>query len=109
MVFKFNSKIKGTSFRGEVIETLKNLQPNQTLVLVREPENKFDINAIKIYRGNVFLGYISKETAAKINKDVELGYVKCNVSEVTGGVEGKENYGCNILLEIDRPEEIKNV
>lgn len=106
--FNFHTKIVGTSFREGITESIKALQPNQTLILVREPNNEYDPNAVSVYRGGVMLGYIPKETALKINNDVKEGRVRCTVSEVTGGTIGKDNYGVNILLEVTRVDEENN-
>ena len=100
--FKFNSKIVGSTFIPGGQEALKALSIGQVLFLVREPDNEYDPNAIAIYNGNVHLGYLPKDTAAKINKDVADGLVQCEVAELTGGTAGKENRGCNILITIKR-------
>ena len=92
----------GTSFDGRQ-QLIKNLSIGQALILVREPENEYDPNAIAIYnQSDEHLGYVAKETAAKINNDVKQGNVVCTVAEITGGTAGKENFGCNITLFVTR-------
>lgn len=103
-MFTFHTKLKGTTHRDGVTTVLKSLQPKQVLSLVREPTNQFDPNAIKVYLGDIHLGYIPKETAPKIKDDVEKGNVVCRVSEVTGGTVGKENVGCNLIIEVNRDD-----
>ena len=51
------------------------------------------------------VGYIPKDTAAKIQKDVISKNVLCIVSEITGGYDKKENYGCNIEIRVVRNDE----
>lgn len=106
-MFEFHTKINGTSFRPENLPTLKGLVKEQELSLLPEPTNKYDPNAIAIYLQDKHLGYIPRDTAAKIVGDVNANTVKCVVSEVTGGVEGKENIGVNIKLIVNRPDEVK--
>ena len=101
-MFEFNSKIKGGSFIEDGELKLRALTKEQKLKLVREKDNKFDNNAIAVYNNEIKLGYIPKETAVKLVKDVEDDRVSCYVSEVTGGTVDKKNVGCNILIKVDR-------
>lgn len=105
-MFEFHSKIKGTSFRNKDNSVLSSLKANDELTLVCEPENLYDKNAVAVYSGKTHLGYIPKETAPKIRDDVNKGIVKCFVSEITGGVAGRENIGCNILIKVNRPDPV---
>jgi len=93
----FYSKIVGSSFCNgqKIIPTLKS---GDTLILKREPENKFDTNAIAVeVPGKERIGYIPKDTAAGLAPEMDNGVkVKCEVSEITG--LDKPNQGCNILI-----------
>ena len=55
----------GVKFRPNWIENLTKLEEGDELVLIPEPTNKFDENAVKIcsFEG-VFLGYVSAKTGA---------------------------------------------
>ena len=44
----------------EAQAAIKTLKPGDALVLIREPENKFDKNAIAVYAGFHKVGYIPK-------------------------------------------------
>jgi len=102
--FSFNTKIVGTSFEGRQ-EYLKQLKTGDVLVLECEPTNSFDKNAIKVLtEKGVHLGYIPKDTAAKLNQDVLANSVVCEVAELTGGTAEKSNIGCNIKLSVTRTE-----
>ena len=101
--FNFHTKVEGSTFCNSQ-KIISELKQGEVLSVVPEPENKFDNNAIAVYHKEIRIGYIPKETAAKIVKDVTIGKVSCVVSEVTGGSGGKENYGCNIVLNIERSE-----
>ena len=104
--FEFFSKVLGSSFAKMSEDVFSILEPEDELVLVPEPDNKFDKNAIMIYFGEFHIGYIAKETAAKLIKDVEDNRVKCTVSNITGG--NGLNYGCNIKLVVERSEDDKS-
>jgi len=106
--FKFNSKIMGSSFKEGAQDVLSILEAGDTLYLQPEPTNKYDENAIEIYFGDIVLGYIAKETSPKILEDVKADKVKCKVAQVTGGVPGKDNFGCNIEVTVERDEEDGN-
>ena len=111
--FKFNSKIVGSTFIPGGQEALKALSIGQPLFLVREPDNEYDPNAIAVHAEYVLedsieilhIGYIPKETAAKICNDTQNGDVTCIVVEITGGTTDKSNTGCNILLIVERKDE----
>jgi hypothetical protein len=102
--FTFNSKISGSTFTEGAQEAIAKLKEDEVLKLVREPNNKYDANAIAIYKGKKQLGYLPASTAAKLFKDVDNSKVTCKVAQVTGGKEG-QSYGCNIELEVTREEE----
>jgi hypothetical protein len=98
--FKFFSKLSGTSFEGRQ-DKINKLVEGEVLTLEGEPTNKFDANAIKVIsKEQGMLGYIPKDTAAKIVEDVKNNSVVCKVSQITGG--NGLSYGCNIELEIVR-------
>lgn len=51
--------IVGTHFRGsEAKQIVNNLDEGDTVDLVREPDNKYDANAVACYVDDVHVGYI---------------------------------------------------
>ena len=78
------------------------------LSLRREPTNKYDSNAIGVwlkaralifFTSDVQIGYINAELAAELAPHIDKGKpLLCEVAEVTGGTQGKEYLGVNILL-----------
>jgi hypothetical protein len=91
----FFSKINGTTFRPEAQEIIRNLNKGVGLLLIREPLNPYDKNAIKVMLDDEHLGYIPKGTAESLAKDMDEGReYYAVVSEVTG--LDKKNVGCNI-------------
>ena len=100
--------LAGTTFdnRQKTIATLHSYKREDIkITLVREPNNEFDKNAIKVYakipNGKIFdIGYIPKEIAkiyAKIlDKEIKITY---KFDSVIGGYESK-NYGVIIKLGI---------
>lgn len=98
---EFFSKINGSTFCPGSQEKIKTLNPGDLLMLKREPENKFDPNAVAVYANEQQrLGYVPKETAVGLSKQIDTPgtIVKVVVSEVTG--RDKANVGCNIKIEI---------
>lgn len=97
------TKIAGVSFNGRQAY-LKNLSIGDPLVLVREPDNNYDENAIKVTTiGGVQLGYIKAKLAEGIAPLMDKGSkFICKVLELTGGED--KNLGCNIII---RREKIK--
>ena len=67
--------------------------------LITDYNNPYDSNAIKAMFKGVHIGFIPKDTAAKIKADRGLNLnIKCMVNSITGGGYGM-NYGCNIFIE----------
>ncbi len=105
------SKIVGSTFPREGqtrkgSEIIPELNAGQKLSLRREPNNKFDKNAVAVDIGKEQLGYIPAETAIQLAQWMDDGMeFNCFVSEVTGG--GDKHYGCNIEIK-DKNDSIGN-
>lgn len=97
---------------GVLIQSLlPSLKEGDRLILIRDCDNQYDENAIKVYvsiEGRPqHIGYISASLAKNISPfleenpkyDIE-GVVRC----ITGGTDGK-SYGCNITIWIQDPDE----
>jgi hypothetical protein len=79
------------------------------LMLRREPNNRFDENAIGVwikvrarwvFTDEVQIGYISAALAAELARWLDSGNsISAEISEVTGGRHGNETLGVNILLQ----------
>lgn len=110
--FMTGTKIAGvthTNDKGESIQQiLPTLKPEDRLICIRDYNNRYDPNAIKVYtRDGRHIGYISAELASKITPFLEENPVfdlEGVVQEVTGGKNG-DFYGCNILIWIQDPDE----
>lgn len=82
----FGQEIKGEQAYSDNIATLhaymKTVDPLEdefVAVLIPEPTNKHDSNAVMVLAGNLLLGYIPREQAADIGNQVNGlgGIVKC--------------------------------
>ncbi len=92
------SKIVGVTFENRQ-NLIKELNVNEELKLVREPNNQFDKNAVAVYCGINQLGYIGARLAKVLAPRIDAGTkYQCFVSAVTGGDDGAK-YGANILIE----------
>ena len=92
------SKVVGTTFAEGGQDALSSLKRGDLLVLQKEPNNKYDPQAIAVRLSNgKRIGYLPSKTANSIYASVGDG-IKCTVSEVTGGGSLK-NFGCNIFIE----------
>lgn len=103
--FVADTKIVGVTAendKGTPIQILLSmLKTGDRLIFIREYNNQFDSNAIKVFsQSGQHIGYISKELSAQLspfletNPQVELEGI---VKEITGGTDGKL-YGCNIRI-----------
>ena len=101
---KIKTKIRGISHYQENIPYL---MEGKELTLVREPENKFDKNAIKVMDEIRMLGYIAKKTnkGSELNKELaeimDAGTtVLCRVIGKTGAFN--ELRGVNIEVTYEK-------
>lgn len=81
-------------------DILAGCEEGDQLILERDEYNEHDENAIKVltYDGEQ-IGYIKRELAAEIAPLMGAGIeFNCEIEEITGGVEGKETLGCNIVI-----------
>lgn len=85
----------GLSHRPDNVRRFANfLQDGQALLLVREPANPFDPNAIQVY---VHIGYVKAKQAAAIAPNMDAGVLKVPMIDA----EVVEARGSYITLEID--------
>lgn len=78
----FEALLMGVSFRPiEAKAIVKDLEDGTSLILQREPTNKYDVNAIQVLSNdenpiepNCFLGYVAKETACDLAPWMDQGW-----------------------------------
>lgn len=82
-------RLAGVSFRPGYPDNLLNLgdkYPDGEIIpvtLEREPDNKYDVNAIKVLIGEEFIGYIPKALNPPIQEAMDRGEAfTCRVEEV---------------------------
>lgn len=96
MVEKFYSKIVGVTHDNRQ-KYVSRLEPGDVLMVDREKDNRYDSNAIALYKDYNMLGYIKKEVAAQLAPIIDSGKsVSVTVSTVTGGGD----YICGANIEI---------
>jgi len=93
----FFSKVAGVTY-GDRQLVAKSLRVGERLLLLREPTNIYDKNAIKVLTlDNRQVGYIASSTAVSLAYQMDKGKsCYCLVEAVTGG--GMNNYGVNIKI-----------
>ena len=107
------SKIAGVTaknddgkFRQDYIRAF--CKPGMPLILRREPDNKYDRNAISIwikakvlliFSNEVKIGYINTGLAEELARWLEKGHnISGEIIDVTGGTNDKSSLGVNIKL-----------
>lgn len=80
----FFTKIVGVNQNNRQ-EFVRLLSEGDKLIAVREPDNKFDKNAIAIFDGIKRIGYFSKEIAQNLAPKMDVGFiVSVCVKAITG-------------------------
>ncbi len=72
-VMSRQASIVGSSFHAGAANSIARLRIGQGLKMVREPDNKYDKNAIAVYYFQQCLGYIPRGLAAEIAPNMDLG------------------------------------
>lgn len=100
----------GTTFenRQERIQFLKQFQPEDlSITLEREPENKFDSNAIQIVvhikpiSRKTVIGYVPRGLAKELAKVMDAGiHAAASLVQIIGGYSYKESLGALINITI---------
>lgn len=93
----FYTKVAGVSFDGRQDKVSK-VQDGETILFIRERENPYDPNAIRVdTKSGINLGYLNRELAAKLSPHMDLGEKWTGeIGQVTGG--NGRNYGVNIFV-----------
>lgn len=111
---KTNSKIFYTKVAGVTKKNpdgerrqsiIRDLSSGDPVNLIREPDNRYDSNAIRVDTAFGQIGYIPADTAANdLAAQMDRGYkVSAEISEITGGEPGKPTRGVNLMIAIVSP------
>ena len=70
-------------------EILKRCEEGDELELIREPNNRYDSNAVAVYAGDEQVGYLFREEASEIGPLLDAGYiVDAAIFEINRDKEG---------------------
>jgi len=99
----YHTKVAGVTHSGRQ-GRVWTLRPGKEVFLVREPDNPYDKNAIRVERpaGGAEIGYIPRELARQIATQLDSigGIVEATVVELTGGTRSYPNRGVIISFSI---------
>ena len=100
----------GTTFenRQERLNFLRQFKPEElTVTLEREPENRFDRNAIRIVvhilpiSRKTVVGYVPKGLARELSRVLDMGVqVKASLMKIIGGCSYKESLGALVNIAV---------
>jgi len=103
-------RAKGTTFenRQERLQFLKQFRLDDlSVTLEREPENKFDCNAVKVVvhihpiNRKTVIGYIPKGLSAELAEVIDKGVkIKASLLQIIGGYSYKEAFGALINITV---------
>jgi len=76
-------------------EEIGRCQEGESLILKREPMNRYDANAVAVLRGNgEQIGYLSRDDAEWVARIMDDGdEVEAGIKWITGGTAEKPSYG----------------
>ena len=99
--------VAGVKFH-ELKTVINKVKEDDTLVLVPEPDNNYDANAVKIlYPGedkDVMVGYVPQRISSEISGAIDAGLpITCHVVSITPSAKPWEQ----LMVEISEHEEIE--
>ena len=108
---KTNSKIFYTKVAGVTKKNpdgerrqsiIKDLSPGDPVSLIREHDNRYDSNAIRVDTAYGQIGYVPADTAANnLASQMDRGHkVYAVISEITGGQPGRPTRGVNLQVTV---------
>jgi len=98
------TRVVGVSYEGRQ-KIVSQLKMGETVFLVRDPDNAYDRNAIRVIRGDQSqLGFVNRDLAARLVPilDQHEGVLKATVAALTGGYDQFSFRGA--LIRFDLPE-----
>ena len=107
--------VAGVQFRPrhEIDQAAKGLSAGDKLVLMPEPTNKFDPNAVQIQtiggERAIFLGYIPKKFSSEVSAMLGIGApVICTVDEVNPSAKTYEMIKITVQIPVDEEDTTLN-
>ena len=99
--FSVSSRVKGTSFTDAYSskDLMNKVQKRAKVDLVREPDNKFDPNAVKVMIDGQHYGYVERAKAADIAKKLDEGAQLQAVISRVFGRDDKKTFAIRIGTE----------
>jgi single-stranded-DNA-specific exonuclease len=93
-----HTKLAGVTYAKNAQTILPTLNSGTELELIREPENQYDKNAVRVEYDGDRLGFLPAHVARELAHRIDEGEnFTCHVAQITGGGEGM-SYGCNVEL-----------
>lgn len=94
--------IAGVKFH-DLPRHIRDLEKGTELTLVPEPTNPYDPNAVKIFWGEIFCGYVPAKFSAEISGLIEIGVeLSCVVTQVN--VSAKPWEMCQVEISTEEEE-----
>ena len=94
---KYHTKVAGVTFEGRQ-DIIKDLEPGTPLSFERDPENKYDKNAVKVIAEGKCIGYLPK--GSWVPGEIDKGFqFTAQIAQITGGILGM-SYGVNVEYEV---------
>lgn len=99
--YTINTKVVGVTYNG-IQNILPTLRSGMTLSFIREPNNRYDRNAVAVICNGNNIGHLSADLASDIGPIMDNGIpVTGKILNISGG--GRLSYGCNIEVTVYKP------
>ena len=103
----FGAPLVGVSFHPEYPHNLWRLQryiwTNGSLIaqFVRDPENEYDSNAVRVQVGDELIGHLTRPLALRLAPALDAGVrYDVRVTKVTGNIDNLDSPGCEIYARV---------
>ena len=105
-VRSFTTRIAGVSKRNsdgtKRQDILGRCEEGERLLLLREPENRYDPDAIAVFRAtHEQVGYVPGDVAFRLGQQMDSGLTAmAEIVEIRGGTRKKPTLGCAIEIQL---------
>ena len=84
---EINTAVVGSRYHDGALDALYRAAEGQAVELVRQPDNKYDPNAVQVLIGEVMCGFVPRQDAVQVAAKLDAG--KTVTAQVYGGTRLK--------------------
>lgn len=102
MITLYTTRVAGVTI-GNRQQLIAALRGDESVSIVREPDNPYDSNALAVRIGGEHIGYVPRGLAEQLAPQIR-GFAEGRIVELTGGVPNFPTRGVMIEIQVESDE-----